>query len=77
MNVKSRTKGKHKRDYIMDPIHCSQDWKLNFLSKFADFLTEWQSSKQPGLTRVTFLALKQTCLALRDCAIHLLEQYEL
>jgi len=37
-------------------------------------LSEWQSSKQPGLTRETFLALKQTCLALRDCAIHLLEQ---
>ena len=56
----------------MDPIRCSQDWKLSFLGEFADFLQCWESSKQPGLTRETFLALKQTCLALRDCATHLI-----
>lgn len=74
MNVKSMTKGKHKRDFTMDPVRSSDDWKLTFLGQFGDFLQQWESSKQPGLTRETFLALKQTCLALRDCATYLLTQ---
>jgi len=74
MNVKSCTKGKHKRNYTMDPIRSSQDWKLYFLSEFAEFLQRWERSRQPGLTRETFLALRQTCLALRECATYLLLQ---
>ena len=74
MNVKSRTKGKHKRDYTMDPVSSPHDWKLDFLGEFADFLQRWESSKQPGLTRETFLALRHTCLALRDCARYLLNE---
>ena len=31
MNVKSRMKGKHKRDYTMDPVRHVDDWKLGFL----------------------------------------------
>jgi len=72
LNVKTSFKGKHKRNYTMDPIRSDQDWKLQFLTEFAEFLERWESSKELGLTRETFLALKQTCLALRDCAIHLI-----
>ena len=74
MNVKTQTKGKHKRDYTMDPVRSSLDWKLEFLREFADFLQRWQSSGRPGLTKETFLALRHTCLALCDCASFLLDR---
>jgi len=76
MNVKSSTKGKHKRNITMDPVRSSMDWKLDFLREFAEFLQRWEQSKKPGLTRETFLALRQTCLALADCASHLLDRRE-
>jgi len=38
LNVKTRTKGKHQRDYTMDPVLSSFDWKLQFLREFSDFL---------------------------------------
>jgi len=55
MNVKSRKKGKHKRDITKDPVRSSLDWKLDFLRESADFLVRWEESKKPGLTRETFL----------------------
>jgi len=73
MNVKSSSKGKHKRDITMDPVRSSLDWKLDFLREFADFLLRWEQSKKPGLTRETFIDLRQTCLALADCSSHLLD----
>ena len=74
MNVKSSCKGKHKRNYTMDPVRSSQDWKLDFLREIADFLLRWENSKKAGLTRETFLALRHTCLALADCAAFLLDR---
>jgi hypothetical protein len=73
MNVKSAVKGKHKRDYTMDPVRSSLDWKLQFLREFAEFLQRWEASGKTGLTRETFLALRHTCLALADCAAFLLD----
>jgi len=72
LNVKTRTKGKHKRDYALDPVWSSSDWKLQFLREFANFLQLWQQSKKAGLTRETFLAIGHTCLSLADCASYLL-----
>jgi len=43
MNVKSSCKGKHKRNYTMDPVRSSQDWKLDFLREIADFLLRWEN----------------------------------
>jgi len=74
MNVKSRTKGKHKRDITKDPIRSSLDWKLDFLRECAQFLKHWEETKRPGLTRETFLALRHTCLALADCSSYLLDR---
>ena len=74
MNVKSSVKGKHKRDHTMDPVRSPTDWKLSFLREFADFLERWETSGKAGLTRETFLALRETCLALADCAAYLLER---
>jgi hypothetical protein len=74
MNVKTCSKGKHKRNETMDPIRTSCDWQLDFLKKFADFVQRWEVSNRPGLTRETFLALRHTCLALSDCATYLLDQ---
>jgi len=58
----------------MDPVRSSLDWKLAFLREFAEFLDRWEQTKKPGLTRETFLALRHTCLALSDCASHLLDR---
>jgi hypothetical protein len=77
MNVKTSTKGKHKRDYTMEPVRSSLDWKLDFLREVADFLLRWEQSKKPGLSRETFLALRQTCLSLADCASYLLDKLDL
>ena len=74
MNVKSRVKGKHKRDIAKDPMRSSMDWKIDFLREFATFLCQWELSRKPGLTRETFLALRQTCLALADCTCYLLDR---
>jgi len=74
MNVKSSCKGKHKRNYMMDPVRSSQDWKLDFLREISDFLLCWENSKIAGLTKETFLALRHTCLALADCAAFLLDR---
>src|SRR6218665_1689874 len=74
VNVKTSTKGKHKRDSTMDPVRSSLDWKLTFLREFACFLQSWEDSKKPGLTRETFLAMRHTCLALVDCASYLLDR---
>ena len=73
MNVKSKTKGKHKRDMTKDPIRSSMDWKIEFIRECAQFLQSWEDSKKPGLSRETFVALRHTCLALADCASYLLD----
>lgn len=54
MNVKGQTKGKHKRDYTMDPVRSSLNWKLTFLREVADFLRRWEDSKKSGLSKETF-----------------------
>jgi hypothetical protein len=74
LNVKTCTKGRNKSNESMDPIRTSWDWQLSYLRDFADFLQRWESSKKPGLTRETFLALHHTCKALADCADWLIDQ---
>ena len=74
LNVKTKAKGKHKRDYTMDPVRSSLDWKLAFLREFANFLEEWETSGKRELSKETFLALRHTCRALSDCASFLLDR---
>jgi len=74
INVKSRVKGKHKRDITKDPVWSSMDWKIDFLREFATFLCQRELSRKPGLTQETFLALRHTCLALADCTCYLLDR---
>ena len=38
LNVKSPTKGRHKRNISADPVCHSMDWKLQFLEEFSGFL---------------------------------------
>jgi len=35
LNVKTSSKGKRMRDYTMDPVRSSMDWRLDFLREFA------------------------------------------
>lgn len=76
MNVKSPTKGRNKRNIAMDPIKSVSDWKLCFLREVADWLTNWQLSKQSGLSSETFLAVKHTCQAVADLSENLLLHHD-
>ena len=44
INVSSFTIGKHKRDIARDPLKSPDDWKLDFLSKFGNYVTVWEHS---------------------------------
>jgi hypothetical protein len=58
MNVKTSCKGKHKRNYTMDPIRSAQDWKLSFLTEFAkSFLIGGKSARN----RVYHVKLSWLC----------------
>ena len=72
LNVKTPHLGKQKRDFCRDPVNNVNDWKIQYLQEFAQFLTIWHESKQPGLTNETFLAVKQTTLALVSLCTFLL-----
>ena len=74
LNVKSCSKGKHKRDFTMDPVRSSIDWKLEFLREVAQFCQRWEQSHRPGLSKETFLVLRHTCVALVECASYLLDR---
>jgi len=74
LNVKTGSKDKHKRDYTMDPVRSSMDWKLAVLQEFTVFCHRWEESKKSGLSKKTFLALRHTCHALADCATFLLDR---
>ena len=73
LNVKSSTKGYHKRDISQDPVKSSSDWKLECLREFSQLLKFWQSNSDYGLSKETFLALSQSCIAIADCAAYLLD----
>jgi hypothetical protein len=58
----------------MYPIQSCDDWQLYFLQEFALFIERWEQSGSPGLTKETFLAIKHTCLAVKECTIYLINQ---
>ena len=49
---------------------CVVQWAAKVIIK--ELLSAWEGSKRPGLSRETFLALKQSTLALREVALFLL-----
>lgn len=73
MNVKSSMKGRRKRNPDMEPVTSSQDWKIGVLNRFSSYLSEWEMSRRPGLTRETFLSFRHTCQALAECCVHLID----
>jgi hypothetical protein len=74
-NVKTPAKGYHKRDLSQDPVTSVADWKLSFLLEFATYLEDWERSNMPGLSRETFLALKQTISAFVPLCRYLLSEH--
>ncbi len=64
MNVKSPDKGLRKLDKYSEPVKSIDDWKLQFLSDFADYLEKWSTPKYKGYTRQTVEATKLTCRSL-------------
>ena len=72
-NVKTPMLGIKKRDPSRQPITKVDDEKIQFLLDFAKWLGEWQESKTNGLSKETFIAVKQTSVALALLAKYLLE----
>ena len=72
-NVKTPMLGIKKRDPSRQPITTVNDEKIQFLLDFANWLKEWEESKTSGLSKETFLAVKQTSLALAMLAKYLLQ----
>ena len=74
LNVKTCSKGYRKRLDSMYPIQTADDWQLYYLRDFAAFVERWEQSQAPGLTKETSLALKNTCSAIAECAVYLINQ---
>ena len=72
LNVKTPFLGQKKRDPSREPVRSVDDWKLVFLRDFQSWLEEWEDSKQKGLTKETFCAMKQTCGSIVPLATYLL-----
>ena len=56
INVANSSIGRHKRDYVRDPIKSREDWKLDFLLNFAQFTALWESSQAVLGTASFFLS---------------------
>ena len=44
MTVSSPIIGKNKRNFVQDPVKSPNDWKLEFLLEFGNFVTIWEES---------------------------------
>jgi hypothetical protein len=73
-NVKTPKKGQHKRDPFQDPITSVDDWKLTYLEEFSAYLETWRRSNLAGLSRETFLALRQTISAFVPLSRYLISE---
>ena len=58
----------------MDPIRHMLDWKLTFLEEMSGFLEAWQNSSFPALTKETFIALRQTTVAVKELSLYLINE---
>jgi len=74
VNVKSGTKGFHKRNESMLAVTKNVQQNLNFLKTFSEWLTNWNAHSNKSLTRQTFQAAKQTSSVLPLAANYLLNE---
>lgn len=72
IHVRTSTVGIHKRDVLRQPVIDVDDEKLNILLEFKDFFSTWKNSKNPGLTKETFLAVNLVCDSLVSISKYLL-----
>ena len=73
LNVKSSSKGKHKRNPDCEKISAENfDQMEDFFSKIVDWIDDWKSSKKSGLSDETFKTFKQTSQAMPLLAEYLL-----
>ena len=77
-NVKSKCKGKHKRNKFMKAVDKENVNEISaYLNEFSDWVKEWQDEYPDfGLTSPTFKALLQTVKATKDLCSYLLENVE-
>ena len=77
-NVKSRFKGKHKRNKFMQAVSKENVNEISdYLDSFSSWVQEWQEEYPDfGLTSPTFKALLQTVKATKELCSYLLENVE-
>lgn len=77
VNCKSSSHAQQKRDQSRKSIDKNDLSQVVFLREFYDWICAWEElcaqEDLKGLTKETFLALKQTCLGLSDLAVYLLD----
>ena len=74
LNVRTSTAGRRKRNIEKDPVLSANDWKLEFLNEFAQYIDEWQKCAPFCLTKETSLAIRQTCLAMIELSQFLFQE---
>lgn len=74
VNVKTPSKGIHKRDDSSMPVTATNQEPVKFWKDFLAWLVEWEQERKRSLTRETFFALKQTTGALIELANYLLQR---
>ena len=45
INISNSTIRRRKRDNVRDPVKSPEDWKLDFLTNFGQFVILWENSK--------------------------------
>ncbi len=77
-NVKSKFKGKHKRNKFMEAIDETNVEEVSaYLQKFTDWVKEWKEEYPDfGLTSPTFQALIQTVTATKELCTYILEHVD-
>ena len=65
-NVKTKYAAQHKRDVDREAINLENIHQLDFFSQFRDFVDEWHklSGVKGGLSKETYMCVRQYCLAL-------------
>jgi hypothetical protein len=74
VNVRNSRLNFNKRDNRLKPISVNERSQVEFMNQFSDWLDEWESFPgKTGLSQETFLAIRQTSVALKELALYLME----
>jgi len=75
VNVKTPSHGWKKRQDFLKPVSTNVRDNALYLNEFSSWMEEWEKkSAKKGLTKETFLAMRQTTKALAEMCSYVLEE---